>query len=121
MLSPETVLLIRERVARINVCLYCIENNRWAVIKASMNEEKFNPLQDYGTSPLFSEAERAALDYASQLTIETKVDRALFTRLTRYYSERAICEIVWLVASEHLYNITNIGLNIPLRYAVRDN
>jgi len=23
-----------------------------------------------------------------------------------------ICEIVWLVASEHLYNMTNIGLNI---------
>ena len=25
---------------------------------------------------------------------------------------REICEIVWLVASEHLYNMTNIGLNI---------
>jgi hypothetical protein len=23
-----------------------------------------------------------------------------------------ICEIVWLVASEHLYNMANIGLNI---------
>jgi len=33
-------------------------------------------------------------------------------RLSRHYSERAICEIVWLVASEHLYNLTNIGLNI---------
>jgi hypothetical protein len=32
--------------------------------------------------------------------------------LSRYYSEREICEIVWLVASEHLYNLTNIGLNI---------
>ena len=27
-------------------------------------------------------------------------------------SEREICEVVWLVASEHLYNMTNIGLNI---------
>jgi len=32
--------------------------------------------------------------------------------LSRHYSARAICEIVWLVASEHLYNITNLGLNI---------
>ena len=32
--------------------------------------------------------------------------------MARYYSERAICEIVWLVASEHVYNMTNIGLNI---------
>ena len=32
--------------------------------------------------------------------------------MSGYYSERAICEIVWLVASEHFYNMTNIGLNI---------
>ncbi len=34
------------------------------------------------------------------------------SRMRRHYSERAICEIVWLVASEHVYNMTNIGLNI---------
>jgi len=33
-------------------------------------------------------------------------------QLVRHYSERQICEIVWLVASEHLYNVSNIGLNI---------
>ena len=32
--------------------------------------------------------------------------------MATYYSELEICEIVWLVASEHLYNMTNIGLNI---------
>jgi hypothetical protein len=40
------------------------------------------------------------------------VDPNTFARLIRHYSEREICEIVWLVASEHLYNMTNIGLNI---------
>jgi hypothetical protein len=29
-----------------------------------------------------------------------------------HFSEREICDIVWLVASEHLYNKTNVGLNI---------
>ncbi len=33
-------------------------------------------------------------------------------RIRHYYNEREICDIVWLVASEHLANITNIGLNI---------
>ncbi|HVJ58901.1 MAG TPA: hypothetical protein VM574_13780 [Terrimicrobiaceae bacterium] len=32
--------------------------------------------------------------------------------MARHYSEREICEIVRLVAREHLYNMTNIGLNI---------
>lgn len=26
--------------------------------------------------------------------------------------EREICEIVWLVSNEHLYNLNNLGLNI---------
>jgi alkylhydroperoxidase family enzyme len=112
LLPPETVLLIREQVARINVCLFCMDIGRAFTIKASMNEAKFNALEHYSTSPLFSEAERAALDYVTELTKEKKVSPDTFARLSRHYSEREICEIVWLVASEHLYNMTNIGLNI---------
>jgi hypothetical protein len=40
------------------------------------------------------------------------VEPHTFERMRKHYSERAICEIVWLVASEHFYNITNLGLNI---------
>jgi alkylhydroperoxidase family enzyme len=111
-LRPETALLIREQVARINVCHFCLDIGRSMVIKSSMNEAKFNALDDYRTSPLFSEAERAALDYAAELTTNKKVEPSTFERLRAHYSEREICEVVWLVASEHFYNIANIGLNI---------
>jgi alkylhydroperoxidase family enzyme len=77
-----------------------------------MNEAKFDALADYKTSPLFSEAERAALDYVTELTKEKKVDPETFARMAKHFSERAICEIVWLVATEHVYNMSNIGLNI---------
>jgi len=112
LLPPEMVMLIREQVARINVCLFCIDIGRSFTIKASMNEAKFDALDRYGISPLFTDAERAALDYVTELTKDKKVNPDTFARMSRYYSERAICEIVWLVASEHLYNMTNIGLNI---------
>jgi alkylhydroperoxidase family enzyme len=111
-LPPETALLIREQVARINVCLFCIDIGRLATIKSSMNEAKFDALVEYRTSPLFLESERAALDYVTELTKEKKVAGETFARLARHYSEREICEIVWLVASEHFYNLTNIGMNI---------
>ena len=111
-LPPELVMLIRERVAQINVCLFCMDIGRWHVIKNSMNEAKSDALEHYGASPLFTDAERAALDYVTELTKDKKVDPDTFARLSRHFSERAICEIVWLVASEHLYNMTNIGLNI---------
>ncbi len=112
LLSREMVMLVREQVARINICLFCIDIARSFTIKESMNEAKFNALEQYRTSPLFTDAERAALDYVTELTRDKKVDPATFARMSGYYSEREICEIVWLVASEHFYNMTNIGLNI---------
>jgi len=112
LLPRETVLLIREQVARINICLFCMDIGRAFTIKASMNEAKFDALEQYRTSTLFTDAERAALDYVTELTKDKKVRPDTFARMAGYYSEREVCEIVWLVASEHLYNMTNIGLNI---------
>jgi alkylhydroperoxidase family enzyme len=112
LLPRETAMLIREQVARINVCLFCIDIGRSITIRASMNEAKFDALEQYRTSALFADAERAALDYVTELTKDKKVNPDTFARMSRYYSEREICEIVWLVASEHFFNMTNIGLNI---------
>ena len=114
-LSPlprETAYLVREHVANINICSFCIDISRAVTIKSSMNEAKFDALEEYRSSPLFTDAERAALDYVTELTKNRTVNPETFARLAQYYSEREICEIVWLVASEHLYNMTNIGLNI---------
>jgi alkylhydroperoxidase family enzyme len=111
-LPAETVLLIREQVARINVCTFCMDIGRSFAITKTMNEAKFNALEEYRTSTLFTDAERAALDYVTELTRDKKVNPNTFAHLAKHFSERVICEIVWLVASEHLYNMTNIGLNI---------
>ena len=111
-LPVEMRMLVRERVARINVCEFCIDIGRFFAIKAGLNEAKFDALDEYATSPLFNEAERAALDYVTELTRDKNVKPETFARLAKHFSERAICEIVWLVASEHVYNMTNIGLNI---------
>ena len=111
-LERELILIVREQVARINICLFCMDIGRAFVVKSSMTEAKFDALGEYRTSPLFTDAERAALDYVTELTQNKEVNPRTFARLASYYSEREICEIVWLVASEHVYNMTNIGLNI---------
>ncbi|NIJ52839.1 carboxymuconolactone decarboxylase family protein [Dyadobacter arcticus] len=111
-LPTETVMLVREWVSRMNICLFCIDIGRLVVIQNDLNEAKFEALEDYKTNLLFTEADRAALDYATELTRDRKVDPATFSRLSRFYSEQEVCEIVYLIASEHLYNLTNIGLNI---------
>lgn len=112
-LPSQTSMLIRERVASINSCEFCMDTNRWYATKDSVeNAARYDALPEYKTSPLFTDAERAALDYATELTGNRRVEPETFAQLARYYTEREICDVVWLVASEHLYNMTNIGLNI---------
>src|SRR5215831_4021878 len=59
-LPRETVMLIREQVARINVCLFCMDIGRAFTIRESMNQAKFDELEQYPTSEFFTEVERAA-------------------------------------------------------------
>jgi alkylhydroperoxidase family enzyme len=82
LLPPETAMLIREQVARINVCLFCMDIGRSFVIKASMNEVKFDALDQHSTSSLFSDAERSALDYVTELTRDKKVAPSTFARVS---------------------------------------
>jgi alkylhydroperoxidase family enzyme len=112
-LPSHTAVLIREQVASTNMCTFCMDAARWYVMtKEPSDLARLDALPEYQTSPLFTEAQRAALDYATELTRDKTVEPATFARLTSYYNEREICEIVWLVASEHLNNMTNIGLGI---------
>src|SRR6185437_4727119 len=46
-LPQETQMLVRERVARLNMCLFCIDIGRAFVIKSRLNEAKFDALEDY--------------------------------------------------------------------------
>ncbi len=111
-LPAETALLIRQYVAQLNVCLFCMDASRAAAIKQSMSVAKFDGLNNYDNNPLFSEADKAALNYAKALTVEKKVSAESFARMAKHYTERELCEIVYLVATEHVYNLTNLGLNI---------
>jgi len=112
----DIVLLIREYVASLNGCGYCIDANKWAALNktanGNANAAKISALSSYTRSDRFTKAEKSLLDYITELTKNRKVSQATFDKLKPHYSERQICDIVWVVATEHLYNVTNIGLNI---------
>lgn len=111
-IPAELNILIRQQVARINVCEFCIDISRWFALQKAHAIEKVDALDHYATSPLFSEAERAALDFVTRLTRDKKVSPAVFQRVAEHFTDRQVCEITWVVASEHVYNLSNIALNI---------
>lgn len=111
-ISEELNVLIRQQVARINVCEFCIDMSRWFAMQKTHAIDKVDALDHYDASPLFSEAERATLEFVTRLTRDKKVSPDLFHRVAGHFTDRQMCEIAWIVASEHVYNLSNIALNI---------
>lgn len=79
-----------------------------------MPAAKISALGSYSTSPLYSEAERVALEYADCMTItEREVSDELFVRLRHYYDDDAIVELTALIAWENASSKFNRALRVP--------
>jgi alkylhydroperoxidase family enzyme len=79
-----------------------------------VSDEKILALPDYATSPLYSEAERAALEYADAVTLSDRdVDDALFARVRRFYDDDALVELTAIVAWENASSKFNRAFRVP--------
>lgn len=105
-------LMVVTLASQINGCGFCLDLARSMAIREHLGMEKFNALSEYGTSPLFSDRERAALAYVEEATRHKHVSDHTFEELRKNFNEREIVEITWLNAVENYYNLINIPLEI---------
>lgn len=111
-LPADLVLLIRIHVAQLNTCEFCIDIGKSYAIKQFPQQEKFLEVATYAYSPMFSEKEKVVLAFAEEITRHKKVSDATFTQTRKFCSEQELVEIGWVVATEHLYNFTNIAFEV---------
>jgi alkylhydroperoxidase family enzyme len=79
-----------------------------------VSEEKILALPDYASSPLYSDAERAALEYADAVTLTDRdVEDELFGRLRRFYDDDALVELTAVIAWENASSKFNRALRVP--------
>lgn len=76
-------------------------------------EEKLAAVPSWRDSALFSEPERAALEYAERMTITGQsVDDALFARLRAHFGEAQLVELTAAIAFENFRSKFNPPLGI---------
>lgn len=76
-------------------------------------EAKMRQVADWRSSTLFSDAERAALEYAERMTITgQRVDDALFERLKRHFDEPKLVELTAAIALENFRSKFNVPLQV---------
>ncbi|MEQ9443028.1 MAG: carboxymuconolactone decarboxylase family protein [Cyclobacteriaceae bacterium] len=111
-LPEELKTLVRIYVAQINTCHFCIDIGQAVAIQQFDNTDRFFEVQEFEDSPKFSEAERAALRFAHELTVNKDVSDMTYQGALKHFSESQLVGITWLVASEHLYNLMNVAFHI---------
>ena len=79
-----------------------------------VSTEKIQALNDYAQSPLFSDAEKVALEYADAIT-DTHRDVAddLFARVQQHYDDDTIAELTMIIAWENASSRFNRPFRIP--------
>jgi len=85
-----------------------------------VSDEKILALGDYATSPLYTEAERVALEYADAITLSDRdVGNDLFARVRRFYDDDAVVELTEVIAWENASSKFNRALRIPSQRLVK--
>lgn len=96
-------------------CRYCQAHRTSAMLRRGTEEEKLRAVWDFETSPLFSDAERAALRLArDSALVPNAVTDEHFTELRRHFSEDQIVDIVAQACNAAWSNRWNDTMATPL-------
>lgn len=84
-------------------------------LRFGVDEKKLAAVWEYGTSPLYTEAERVALDFAIAAASQPNVvTDELFERMKRHWTEGQIVEIAATVSLFGFLNRWNDTMATPL-------
>jgi uncharacterized peroxidase-related enzyme len=112
-IQPSLRSLISIRVSQMNGCMFCVDLNSATLIKRTDSDEKLQALSNWNTSDVFSDSEKAALDYAEGMTITPcQVDDVCFHALKNHFDDKAIVELTALIAFQNMSSKFNTALAI---------
>lgn len=107
--------LIAHVSSRAAGCTYCMAHTAEGAHKLGVDQQKLDAVWDYQTSPLFSPAERAALDVAVAAgCVPNAVTDAMFAELRSHWSDDQVVEIVGTIALFGFLNRWNDTMATPL-------
>ena len=106
-------------VSRVNNCHYCLGHQEHKLLAAGMTEDQIAALDSQWEE--FPPADRAALEFARQLTLEPdQIGDADIEQLRLHFNDQQIVEIVFTIASNNSTNRWTDSLGIPQDNLFRD-
>lgn len=107
--------LVGHVASRAAGCMYCMAHTAEGSLHYGVEERKLAAVWEYRTSPLFSEAERVALDFAlAAASVPNDVTDTMLAEMRKHWSENQIVEITAVVAYFGFLNRWNDTMGTPL-------
>jgi len=107
--------LLSHVASRAAGCRYCMAHTAGGALRFGVDEAKLAAVWDYHTSPLYSEAERAALDFALAAAAQPNdVTDEMFAGLRKHWSDGQVVEIVAVISLFGFLNRWNDTMATPL-------
>ena len=96
-------------------CQYCKAHTTVSATRHGVSDEKMAAIYEYSTSPLFSDAERVALDFAMEAaSVPNAVTDESYAALAEHWDEAQIVEILGVVCMFGVFNRWNDSMATPL-------
>ena len=107
--------LIAHVASRAAGCQYCMAHTAGGALLFGVDAAKVEAIWDFRTSPLYSEAERVALDFSIAAASQPNgVTEEMFAQMRKHWSETQIVEIAAVVAVFGFLNRWNDTMGTPL-------
>ncbi|BBQ82626.1 TPA: carboxymuconolactone decarboxylase family protein [Kluyvera ascorbata] len=114
MLERPLLELLYLRVSQINGCAFCLEMHSNALRKAGVEQTRLDALAGWRVSDRFSDAERAALAWAEDLThiAETHAEDDVYQPLLAHFSAEQISDMTFAISLMNAFNRLAVGMRM---------
>jgi AhpD family alkylhydroperoxidase len=114
-LDKKLLSLVDMRVSQINGCAYCLDMHSKDLRVEGETEQRTYMLDAWRESPLYTDRERGALEWAEAVTniTEGHVPDEIYERVRKEFSEKELIDLTLAVTAVNSWNRVNIALRTP--------
>ena len=106
--------LIKLRTSQLNGCGYCVNLHSQDARKAGETEQRVFAISAWWETPFFTEAERAALKLAEEITKiqEAGLREDTFQNAKKYFTETEIAQLIFITTVTNSWNRIAISMHM---------
>ncbi|WP_338051061.1 MULTISPECIES: carboxymuconolactone decarboxylase family protein [Ramlibacter] len=108
--------LLHVRVSQLNGCAYCLDMHTREALAAGEELQRLLGLPAWRELPLYTPRERAALQWAEDLTLlaDSHAPQASFDALRPHFSDAEIADLTFSLAQINAWNRLGVAMRLPV-------